>query len=61
MREQIRDLVEVVYRDGPQIRRVRGIAIVTSDPVFVKLIRADGAVLQFNKAIVERVEEVRPP
>ena len=60
MREQLRDLVEVVYRDGLQIRRVRGIQVVTTDPVFIKLLRADGAVLQFNKAVVERIEEVGP-
>ena len=59
MREQIRDAVEVVYKDGPLTRRIRGVQIVTSDPVFIKLIRADGSILQFNRSVVERIEELR--
>lgn len=57
MREEIRDAVQIVYRDGPIIRRIRGIQLIDTDPVFVKLIRADGTIFQINRALVDRIEE----
>lgn len=57
MREEIRDAVQIVYHDGLTIRRIRGIQLIDTDPVFVKLIRADGTIFQINRNLVDRIEE----
>jgi len=57
MREEIRDAVQIVYHDGVTVRRIRGIQLINTDPVFVKLIRADGTIFQINRNLVDRIEE----
>lgn len=60
MREEYRDSVQVVYRDGDVVRRCRGIQVIDKDPVFIVLLRGNGDIIRFNKNCVEKIEEIHP-
>lgn len=49
--------LKVIYLDDGCVRCVRGVKVIQDDPIFLKLLRADGSIIQFNRALVQRIEE----